>query len=75
LDKLERNKDIRHKHDKEIYVIERFIINVLWKGIISCLWIYGGARLNVLWKQNIAFLLWKLKNDFISMNASDSDFS
>jgi hypothetical protein len=47
---LERNKDIRHKHGKEIYVIERFVINILWKGIISYLWVYGGARLNVLWK-------------------------
>jgi hypothetical protein len=50
LDKLEINNDIRHKHGKEIYVIEIFVINVLWKGIISCLWVYGGARLNVLWK-------------------------
>jgi hypothetical protein len=48
LDKLEINKDIRHKHGNEIYVIERFVINVLWKEIISCLWVYGGARINVL---------------------------
>jgi hypothetical protein len=70
-----KNKDIRHKHGKEIYMIEIFVINVLWKGIISYLWVYGGARLNVLWKGNIIFLLWVLKNDFISTNASDSDFS
>jgi hypothetical protein len=48
LDKLEINKDIRHKHGNEIYVIERFVINILWKGIISCLWVYGGARINIL---------------------------
>jgi hypothetical protein len=47
-DKLESNKDIRHKHGNEIYVIERFIINVSWKGIISYFWVYGGARLDVL---------------------------
>jgi hypothetical protein len=34
-----------------------------------------GARLNVLWKGNITFLLWILKNDFISTNASDFDSS
>jgi hypothetical protein len=28
-------------------MIERFIINVLWKGIISYLWVHVGARLNV----------------------------
>jgi hypothetical protein len=32
-----------------------------------------GARLDVLWKGNIAFL-WVLENNFISMNTSDSDF-
>jgi hypothetical protein len=48
LDKLERNKDIIHKHDNEIYVIKRFLINLLWKRIISCLWVYGEARLDVL---------------------------
>jgi hypothetical protein len=48
LDKLERNKDIRHKHGKKIYMIERFFINLLWKRIISCLWVYGGATLDVL---------------------------
>jgi hypothetical protein len=47
-------------------VIERFVINLLWKGIISCLWVQAGARLDILWKGNIAFL-WVLKNDFIYM--------
>jgi hypothetical protein len=28
-------------------MIERFIINILWKGIISYLWVHAGARLNV----------------------------
>jgi hypothetical protein len=41
-------------------MIERLIINVLWKGIISCLWVHAGARLDILWKENIAFL-WILK--------------
>jgi hypothetical protein len=36
-------------------VIERFVINVLWKGIISCLWVHAGARLDALLKGNIAF--------------------
>jgi hypothetical protein len=70
---LERNLDIRHTHGKEIYVIERFVINVLWKGIISCLWVHAGARLDILWKRNIAFQ-WVLENDFVSMIAGDSDF-
>jgi hypothetical protein len=56
LKKLERNKDIRHKHGNEIYVIERFVINVSWKRIISCFWVHVGARIDVLWKENIAFL-------------------
>jgi small basic protein len=47
LDKLERKNYIKHKYGKEIFVIERFIINVLWKGIISYLWVHMGARLNV----------------------------
>jgi hypothetical protein len=55
-------------------VIERFVINVLWKGIISCLWVHAGARLVVSWKGNIAFL-WVVKNDFVSMIVDDSDFS
>jgi hypothetical protein len=38
---------IRHKYGKEISVIERFAINVLWKGIISCLWVHAGARFDV----------------------------
>ncbi len=51
LHKLKINMDIEHKHDKEIYMIERFVINVLWKGIISYLWVHtrarlGGTRLN-----------------------------
>jgi hypothetical protein len=41
---------------RKIYVIERFVINVLWKGIISCLWVHAGARIDVLWKEIIAFL-------------------
>jgi hypothetical protein len=55
-------------------MIERFIINILWKEIISRLWIHTGARLDVLWKENIVFL-WVLKNDFVSTIADDSDFS
>jgi hypothetical protein len=47
LDKLERNKDIKHKHGKKIYVIKRFVINVLWKGIISCFLVYAEARLDM----------------------------
>jgi hypothetical protein len=47
LDKLEINNDIIHEHDTEIYVIERFVINVLWKRIISYLWVHAGARLDV----------------------------
>jgi hypothetical protein len=34
---LERNLLIGHKHDKEIYVIARFVVNSLWKEIITCL--------------------------------------
>jgi hypothetical protein len=55
-------------------VIERFVINVLWKGIVSCLWVHAGARLAVSWKGNIAFL-WVVKNDFVSTIVDDSDFS
>jgi hypothetical protein len=36
------------------------------------LWVYGGARLDVLWKGNMTFL-WILVNDFF-MIAGDSDF-
>jgi hypothetical protein len=68
------NKDIRHKQDKEIYVIKRFVINVLWKGIISYLWVHAGVRSDILWKGNIAFLC-VLQNDFVSKIAGDSDFS
>jgi hypothetical protein len=74
LDKLKRNKDVKHKYDNEIYMIERFIVNVLWKGIISCLWVHAGARLDVFWKENIVFL-WVLENDFILMIVGDSNFS
>jgi hypothetical protein len=74
LDKLEGNKDIRHTHGKKIHVIERFVIDVLQKGIISCFWEHSGARLDILWKENIAFL-WVLENNFISTIAGDSDFS
>jgi hypothetical protein len=28
-------------------MIERFVVNVLWKGIISCLWVHADARLDV----------------------------
>jgi hypothetical protein len=55
-------------------MIERFIINVLWKGIISCLWVHAGARLDVFWKGNIVFL-WVLENNFILMIVGDSNFS
>ena len=74
MDKLKRNNDIKHKHDKEIYMIERLIINVLWKGIISYLWVHAGARLDILWKENIAFL-WILKKKFVLMIVGDSYFS
>jgi hypothetical protein len=73
LDKLERNNDIKQKHAEEKYVIEIFVIYVLWKRIISCLWVHAGARLDILWKGNIAFM-WVLENDFVSMIAGDSDF-
>jgi hypothetical protein len=41
------NLVIEHKHDKEIYLIERFIVNALWMGINSCLRVHAGARLDV----------------------------
>jgi hypothetical protein len=62
---MERNNLlIRHKHGKEIYMIERyldtnmmrkypwlkdkrFLINALWKGIISSLWVHTDTRLDV----------------------------
>ncbi len=65
---------IGHKYDNNIYVIEKFVINVLWKGIISYLWIHAGATLDVLWKGNIVFL-GVLENDFVFTIASDSDFN
>jgi hypothetical protein len=55
-------------------VIEIVVINILWKRIISYLWVQAEARLDILWKGNIAFL-WVLKNDFVSTIAGDSDFS
>jgi hypothetical protein len=55
-------------------MIERFVIHILWKGIISCLWVHAGARLDVLWKENIVFL-WVLENDFVSIIAGDSTFN
>jgi hypothetical protein len=66
--------DIRHTHVKKIYVIERSVINVLWKVIIPCLWVHARAGLDVLWKRDFAFV-WVLENDFISMITGDSDFS
>jgi hypothetical protein len=66
--------DIGDTHGKKIYVIERFVINVIWKGITSCLWVHAGARLDILCKGNIAFL-WVLENDFVSTIACDSNFS
>jgi hypothetical protein len=48
VDKIMKSKLlIRHKHGKEIYVIKRFVINVLWKEIISYLYIHAGAKLDV----------------------------
>jgi hypothetical protein len=44
---LKRNLLIRHKHGKEIDVIESSVVNILWKVIISCLWVHAGARLDV----------------------------
>jgi hypothetical protein len=38
---------IGHKHGKEIYLIERYVVNELSKGIISCLWVHADARLDV----------------------------
>jgi hypothetical protein len=38
---------IGQKHGKEIYVIDRFVINELRKGIISCLRVPANARLDV----------------------------
>jgi hypothetical protein len=55
-------------------MIEKFVINVLCKGIISYLWVYAGARFDVLWKENIAFL-WVRENNFVLMIARDFDFS
>jgi hypothetical protein len=74
LDKLERKNDIKHKHSKKIYVIERFVINALRKGIISCLWVHEGARLDILRKGNIAFP-WVHENEFVSKIVGDSNFT
>ncbi len=76
IDKIMKNNNllIGYKHDKKIYVIERFVINALWKRVISCLWVHAGARLDVLWKGNIGFL-WVLENDFVPTIVGDSNFS
>jgi hypothetical protein len=47
LEKLERINVIKHKHGQEIYVINSIVINVLWKGVISCLWVHAKARTDV----------------------------
>jgi hypothetical protein len=39
----------------------------------SSLWVYVRARLDILWKENIAFL-WILENNFILMITNDFDF-
>jgi hypothetical protein len=44
---LERNLLIQYKHGKQMYVIGRFVITVLWKTIISYLLLHAGARLDV----------------------------
>jgi hypothetical protein len=44
---LERKNDIKHKYGKKISVIERFVINILWKEIISYLWVHTDARFNM----------------------------
>jgi hypothetical protein len=38
---------IGHKHGKQIYLIETYVINELRKGIISYLWVHAGVRLDV----------------------------
>jgi hypothetical protein len=40
----------------------------------SSLWVYVRTRLDILWKENIAFLL-ILENNFILMITNDFDFS
>jgi hypothetical protein len=42
-----KKNDIKHKHGNKIYVIERIIVNVLWKGIIPNLWVHVGTRLDM----------------------------
>jgi hypothetical protein len=37
---LGRNLLIGHKHGKEIFVIARFVVNSLWKEIITCLCVH-----------------------------------
>jgi hypothetical protein len=44
---------IGHKHAKEIYWIERYVVNELRKGIISCLWVHVGTILHVIEKRII----------------------
>jgi hypothetical protein len=38
---------IGYKHGKETDLIERYVIHELRKGIISCLWVHEGTRLDV----------------------------
>jgi hypothetical protein len=45
----------------KIYMIERFTVNVLWKEIISCLWVYTKARLDVS-EKSIIFISITLQN-------------
>jgi hypothetical protein len=58
---MDSNLLIGYKHGKEIYVIERFVIHLLFKGIISCLWVHAGARLDVYGKEILHFCgYWKM---------------
>jgi hypothetical protein len=45
---------IGYKHGKEIYLIERYVVNKLRKEIISCLQVHVGPRLDV-GEKNIIF--------------------
>jgi hypothetical protein len=44
---MESNLLIVHKHDKKIYMVERFIIHLLWEKIFICLWVHAESRLDV----------------------------
>jgi hypothetical protein len=46
-------------------MINIFIINILWKGIISCLWVHAGARTDVGEK--------KIKIRCVTVHVSSSD--